>query len=132
MQNQRDILPTLFRQTYRDALSVVRDLVAHVLDLVAADDVLEAVPLQEPVGDVGAEMSKSKQIAEGQQIADLLVTSGPNWQPTPRLLGDRPGIGCGSDHSSSHMIPSSGGCRFRSVFRMSSSVISSCGENDAS
>ena len=40
-----------FDQTYRDALSVVRDLVAHVLDLVAADDVLEAVPLQEPVGD---------------------------------------------------------------------------------
>ena len=64
-----------FNKTYRDALSVVRDLVAHVLDLVAADDVLEAVPLQEPVGDVGAEMSKSKQTAESKQTADLVKNS---------------------------------------------------------
>lgn len=57
----------------------------------------------------------------------FLVTSGPNWMPTPRLLAPLPGSGWGSDQSNSHMSPSVPGCRVAnlSIFRISSSVTSS-------
>jgi len=41
------------------------------------------------------------------------VTSGPNCKPTPRLLGPRPGCGCGSVHSISIMRPLWPGWRWR-------------------
>ena len=38
-------------------------------------------------------------------------------KPTPRLLGDRPGWGWGSDQRSSHIRPSEPGCLNRSILR---------------
>lgn len=55
-------------------------------------------------------------------LQNALVTSGPNWMPTPRLDWERPAAYCGSLHIRSHMRPSSGGCRLRSMARMSSRV----------
>jgi len=40
-----------------DALAVVTDLVAFVFDLVAPDDIVETVRLQEVLGYVGAELA---------------------------------------------------------------------------
>ena len=47
---------------------------------------------------------------------NLAAISGPNYVPTPLLLGDRPLKSYGSDQSNSHIIPLSGGSRFLSVF----------------
>ena len=58
---------------------------------------------------------------------NCFVTSGPNCMPTPRLLGARPGVGCGSVHSISIMRPLWPGwrCLWRSSLRMSSSETAS-------
>ena len=56
---------------------------------------------------------------------NLLVMSGPNWRPTPLLLGPLPSSSCGSVHSISIISPAWPGCRWLCLFsfRMSSSVI---------
>lgn len=56
---------------------------------------------------------------------NLSVMSGPNWRPTPRLLGPLPGSSCGSVHSISIISPDWPGCRWLclSSFRMSSRVM---------
>ena len=40
---------------------------------------------------------------------NLAAMSGPNWVPTPRLDADLPIVSWGSDQSSSHIMPDSGG-----------------------
>ena len=97
--------------------------------MVAHEQQVEAVVLQELLGDNAQTMLRSDISQEDRKLAKegartswlrtsrsrplscrkRWVTSAPNATPTPRLLGARPAPGCGSLHSSSHIRPSSGG-----------------------
>lgn len=70
-----------------DALSVVSNLVAHVLHLMRPNDIVQLVPLQEVLGHVGA--FKSSRFEKMFKTQNLFCNS-PNWHPTPRFDGDRP------------------------------------------
>lgn len=67
--------PVVGRREDGDALAVVGHLVAAVLDLVAADDVLQLVELQEALGHVGAKLAAHPALAGG--AAQLGLRVGP-------------------------------------------------------
>ena len=83
------------RAEHGDALAVVRKLVALVLDLVAADHVVQAVELQEPVGDVGAELAADA--ALGRRAAGKGLGVGPQELAHDAVLGWLAVAGGGTD-----------------------------------
>lgn len=85
--------PVVGRGEDGDALAVVGHLVALGLDLVAADDVVEAVALQEALGDVGPELAAHPPLADRAPVLEMrgggvTVTASP---PPPGVILGGPG-----------------------------------------
>lgn len=84
-----------------DAAAAMRHLVALGLDLVAADDVVQVVLLQEGLGDIGAKLAADTPLADrasilgGRGDGELRGPTAPPpaTPPLPAVHTCRPGLG---------------------------------------